>query len=461
MSRNKTVCLDQESEFRLNELFFSTTDSRGVIRDGNSVFVRVSKFSEEEILGKPHSLIRHPDMPRSVFRLFWNMIIAGDTIAAYVKNRSKDGSYYWVMAVAAPIADGYLSVRMKPNAGLLDIVSGVYATVLADEKAGAEDGLSKDEVAELGLVSLMSEINRLGFADYPTFMRHALTSEMAGRHEALGKRPFHHSHQTDLNSSDVLAVVNDLAEANHRCDELLGSMLERLSSLQSATASFVSISNTITTQSDSIGVAAMNAQVSANTPPREAIARALAEVESESREGINALGESIATIASSLQHLAFEVSVTALQSEVTSHFLSEIQANIDGDVDRALVNVRLLLSESERRTDNLSDRLAAASGWFGDLEKLTDALHRTAKSIRFVRMAGVKESANLAPDHAFRGLFENIKAHVLDTFASCSELRSQVKHAKETVAAVSHTKSMLCKEVIVLQQCNQRLEQFS
>src|SRR5664279_2239091 len=78
-----------------DELFFSTTDRRGVIRAGNSVFVRVSHYSLEELIGSPHSLVRHPDMPAGAYRLMWDRLLAGRPMGAYVKNLAKDGSHYW------------------------------------------------------------------------------------------------------------------------------------------------------------------------------------------------------------------------------------------------------------------------------------------------------------------------------------------------------------------------------
>ena len=98
-----------------NELFFSTTDQKGVITAGNQVFERVSGYALEDMVGRAHNIVRHPDMPRAVFRLLWDTIGAGRPIAAYVRNRAADGAYYWVMASVVPIAGGYLSVRLAPG----------------------------------------------------------------------------------------------------------------------------------------------------------------------------------------------------------------------------------------------------------------------------------------------------------------------------------------------------------
>ena len=103
MHRPKVEPKNIESVFLPDEMFFSTTDLKGIILSGNDVFIRVSKFSKEELIGKPHNIIRHPDMPRIVFKLLWDYIQSGKPIVAYVKNIAKDGSYYWVLATVVPI----------------------------------------------------------------------------------------------------------------------------------------------------------------------------------------------------------------------------------------------------------------------------------------------------------------------------------------------------------------------
>lgn len=78
------------------------TDRKGIIVSGNDVFSRIAAYEESEMVGKPHSLIRHPEMPRCVFKLLWDIIARGEAIAAYVKNRASTGEPYWVMATVVP-----------------------------------------------------------------------------------------------------------------------------------------------------------------------------------------------------------------------------------------------------------------------------------------------------------------------------------------------------------------------
>ncbi|AOU97176.1 aerotaxis receptor Aer [Acidihalobacter yilgarnensis] len=117
----------------------SKTDPRGRITYANRVFMSISGYLEPELLGQPQSIVRHPDMPRGVFKLLWDTIRSGEECFAYIKNQCKSGDYYWVLAnVTAdrgPNAEitGYYSVRRKPTAGAVQFVSGLYREMCAIE----------------------------------------------------------------------------------------------------------------------------------------------------------------------------------------------------------------------------------------------------------------------------------------------------------------------------------------
>lgn len=167
-----------EAPFGLGEVFFSRTDDRGTIRAFNYVFQRVSDFQPEDLVGKPHKVIRHPDMPRGVFQLFWDTLKAGEAIGAYVKNKAADGLHYWVFAVVVPCGDGYLSARIKPTSPLFTKVVTEYEALLAAEK---EEGLSPEDSAQ----RLLERIKELGFDNYHSFAAHALTEELTARDAGL------------------------------------------------------------------------------------------------------------------------------------------------------------------------------------------------------------------------------------------------------------------------------------
>ena len=140
-----------ERRFGAEDLFFSTTDTKGVIRRTNRVFDSLSRYSAEELVGSPHNIIRHDDMPAGAFKLMWDELEQGRSSCVYVLNRAKDGRDYWVFATVAPLADGYLSVRVRPtNHATFTPVKEIYARVRAAERAYAEEGHGRRGGAEHG-----------------------------------------------------------------------------------------------------------------------------------------------------------------------------------------------------------------------------------------------------------------------------------------------------------------------
>ncbi len=170
----------EEMPFRFDELFFSRTDTHGIIQSGNAVFQRVSGYSWDELIGKAHKLVRHPDMPRAVFYLLWDRIKRGEPVGAYIKNRTKDGRHYWVFAVVTPIEGGFLSVRLKPSTALFHNVQKEYDALrhaeIADKLAPADSA-----------ARLCERLATRGFSDYAAFMATALAGEVAARDKMLSR----------------------------------------------------------------------------------------------------------------------------------------------------------------------------------------------------------------------------------------------------------------------------------
>tara|TARA_R110002072_G_scaffold43737_45_gene122827 strand:- start:1269 stop:1799 length:531 start_codon:yes stop_codon:yes gene_type:complete len=130
-----------ERTFEADEFIVSKTDLKGHITYANNVFLRVSGFSEKEIIKSPHSLVRHPGMPRCVFKLLWDRIQEKKEIFAYVVNTAKNGDHYWVIAHVTPSFDGdgnvvgFHSNRRKPDPEKVEAVKGVYDLLLKEEAA--------------------------------------------------------------------------------------------------------------------------------------------------------------------------------------------------------------------------------------------------------------------------------------------------------------------------------------
>ena len=139
-----------ERWFGEDEIIVSKTDLRGRITYANDVFLNIAGYREEEVLDQPHNLIRHPDMPRAVFKLLWETVEKGEEIFAYVKNMTVTGDHYWVFAHVTPSFDangkivGYHSNRRRPNPAALKRIQPVYDQLLTEEgrHANAKAGMN-------------------------------------------------------------------------------------------------------------------------------------------------------------------------------------------------------------------------------------------------------------------------------------------------------------------------------
>ena len=124
-----------------NDFIVSKTDLKGRITYCNKIFMEMAEYSEEELLGHPHNVIRHPDMPKAVFKYLWDTIATKQEVFAYVVNKTKNGNDYWVYANVTASLDvnekiiGYYSVRRKPNPKALETIIPLYKAMLDVEKS--------------------------------------------------------------------------------------------------------------------------------------------------------------------------------------------------------------------------------------------------------------------------------------------------------------------------------------
>ena len=154
--KNKTQPTSKELVMQETDIIVSKTDTKGRLTYGNEKFIEFSGFAEADLLGQQHNIVRHPDMPRGIFKFLWDNISQGKELFAYVKNMSKDGSFYWVMANVTPDYDasgkivGYFSVRRAVSRSAIQTIDNLYRQMLeAEKQAGARDACD----ASLNLLS--------------------------------------------------------------------------------------------------------------------------------------------------------------------------------------------------------------------------------------------------------------------------------------------------------------------
>ncbi|ECK8395325.1 PAS domain-containing protein [Campylobacter jejuni] len=138
--------MSREIFLQEDSLITSKTDLKGNIIYANNDFLKYAGYKVDELLYKSHNIVRHEDMPRTVFKCLWDYIQKGDEIFAFVKNKSKDGNFYWVFANVTPSIDvnnniiGYYSVRRMPNKSAISTIESLYSDLLRAEQ---QQGLNK------------------------------------------------------------------------------------------------------------------------------------------------------------------------------------------------------------------------------------------------------------------------------------------------------------------------------
>ena len=170
----KPTPIDEEILLDPKRYIVSETDEKGRITFCNDYFMEVSGYSQEELIGKPHNIVRHPDMPKVVFKLLWETISQGKNINAVVKNLAKDGRYYWIFTEFESRRDsdtheiiGYHADRKSISKHVLEIIAELYATLLEIEKREGIEASEKYLVAflkekgdEIEFSDIMEEIHK-------------------------------------------------------------------------------------------------------------------------------------------------------------------------------------------------------------------------------------------------------------------------------------------------------------
>ena len=248
----------KEYELDDGDVLVSTTDKQGRITHANHAFVKVSGYDYAELIGQPHSVVRHPDMPKSAFADMWATIGRGRPWSGVVKNRRKNGEHYWVLANVTPVMEagkpaGYMSVRLKPKREQVREAEWLYARIMAEEASGRRTfRLHAGEVRRLGWRDLPGRLHRLTMTQRMALALSALVGSAAAVPAATGMDPlallasvgisgavaagllawFHTAFARPLRAADQLAgeVAGCNLDGNIEFDRTssLGSLMRRL-----------------------------------------------------------------------------------------------------------------------------------------------------------------------------------------------------------------------------------------
>lgn len=393
-----------ETPFDVQEIFFSRTDARGVISAFNSVFMRIAGYSADDLLNAPHRIIRHDDMPKAVFWLLWTAIQSGKPIGAYVKNRAKDGRFYWVFAVVTPVEGGYLSVRLKPTSAILAVVEREYAALRQIEKL---EKLSPEDSA----MRLLERLATLGFPTYANFQARALAEELACRDAALGL-------QEDRRVSGMLRLLTSVSEIQSgkaQVSQYFSRMMLMPTNMRIIAARIERSGGPISTISDNYRM--MSDEVIANL---EAFAKG--------DEGRTSILHQTAE-----EHGLFVLCAARVMAAARTAFAAD-RTKIEG-VDCSAEGA--LLAQTEALYDRIANEAMQRSGQMAlKLLRDTEVLRRSILGLDSIRIMCRVESGRLARPVAGLG---SIIANLDEFHARLEELLETIAIAAQRVAGDAET----------------------
>lgn len=328
-----------EREVAFEDLFFSTTDRKGVIDGSNSVFCHYAQYSMDELIGAPHNIIRHPDMPGGVFHIMWDLLLSGRPMAGYVANLAADGATYWVFATITPLGDGFLSVRQRPCVtDTFRTAVALYGQVRPAELEARRAGATRAQAARSGAAAIEEAVTGLGFADYSDFIRHAVPAEVAARRAT-----------TSWTAPDPRDPVDgfarrlvDAAIAVDRALDTQEATLAELETLSAALADASTQSVGSVRQLDGAVTSATTAsqEVHETQPVLAKVARPLVETSGWLRGAFDELARLLGTARLGISELRLNNALARLHDETLAEFAREMAA--DEAPERAPVYVQQL-----------------------------------------------------------------------------------------------------------------------
>lgn len=425
-----TELKDEAREFGAEELFFSITDTRGVINGWNSVFVRISGYEPGELRDAPHNIIRHPHMPRGVFALFWEALKAGRPFSGYVKNLAKDGAFYWVYAVAVPIAEGYLSVRFKPTGPQLgERIAGLYRDALEHESAVAKQGKTSADTARAGAAFIQEKLRSLGYDSYDVFAQHAFAEEMRHRDAWLKKAgraepPLH----LDTGATPLGRELAELYPIARQASLALGALFGRLDAFATLSAELRKKAESVLRVTEDFHLNAMNANIAAQRLGAQAVslgtvATFLGHYGQILTREIGALDKQIAATTEATEASSASIATARLQMEMVLSFMVELARGGDGDgalgAAQQLTRLERAFAATLRRTREAIRTLQIR---VPEIRIHNDTLLKTVLTLEMTQVSGLTEAARWTEGADLRDMFASFRAEIAGVRADLEKL---------------------------------------
>ena len=358
-------------EVGINDMFFSTTDERGVIQESNNVFIRLSRYSRDQLAGAPHNIIRHPCMPGGAFYAMWNTLHAGKPFVAYVHNLAKDGSQYDVLATVTPLkAGGYLSVRMRACCtDIFNAASSIYEQVRELEDGYISQGCNRREAAEKGAGNIIEKLNGAGFPSYDEFQWTVLPAEVMRREAQVDGKPPRRDTATG-----ELRIIHD---AVHSVYDELNQWMEELERLGELSTQLKNAGEKINQELDTTGrltaqIEVLNRESGARYEDILMPLRVWVQMRGIISAKIVSVVDGIAALDRTGAETRFGVALARLQTTMMANFVAEL---IDGEADEHSAASICMLAQAIR------DGVEAMQGQTMEHRRQAEAVETAIKSV--------------------------------------------------------------------------------
>ncbi len=420
----------REAQFELNELFFSITRRDSTIVSGNEVFVRISGYSKEELVGQPHNIIRHPDMPKSVFKLFWNYLNAGKAVIAYVKNRTKDGRHYWVVAAVFPQGDSYVSMRLKPTSPLFMTVQNLYKELKTLEEQSGVDAAS---------TALEGALQELGYASYDAFMVDALLQELGSRNALLGstqiatRDAFIIENSLDQRLLETYEVTQAMKKSYAVWFEKIGLFGEINAMLDTRGARLQALAQDMIFLSLNASVASYKAQSGGET--FGVLAQNIRINVKENDALVEALHRTAGALTTLLNTLIFSAQAVYLQIEMVNFFIEEVLMRHCVDTHDVPQNIALLALLVESYRSAIEEAQGELVEQIGEALQVMRNLEQQVNYLGYVQIYGIIEAA-AARDKSvgFEEIFSQLKTLIAATAQEVEAMYAQMQRFSVEIA---------------------------
>ncbi len=399
-----------ESPFAMDELFFSITDPKGVILTGNDVFQHVAKFDRDELIGKPHNIIRHPDMPRAVFKAVWETIKSGKPFVGYVKNMAKDGSYYWVLAAIYPVFDmkgaieKYISIRLKPSSDIFKLIPQFYQDILHYEHKHDMDA---------ALEYMQQKLQSMGFANYEEFSKKAFFEEIQSREKLLRAENLKNC-QVDLSkvhkdNTDFIDTLCSLQTLFFRVNRYFNEIFGKVNLFLNLNEELNQKSKFIYGLAEDIRLLSLNASIESYKVKKEGVSFSTLSHEMRknaelSERKIVQMSRLIDDTKKDIEDIGFDILTAKLIIEMIVFFVKEMinnlsQATISSQKQHEVINniselFNLLTLYTTYLSKNVDTSKSKLRSIFYNIQELNVMINR----LDFIHINGLIESAHAQSD---------------------------------------------------------------